>query len=329
MACCTPARQNQAPVEPAGGIIPGIALGAQANLISIAACTFTMGNDGADAVPTDGEGPVRRVSVESFSIGATTITNREFGDFVRATRYVTDAERLGSSFVFYLQVPPEARKQVRQAVKDTPWWLSIADASWQRPEGPGSHVYERLDHPVVHVSWNDALAYCAWTGARLPTEAEWECAARGGSEDTRFPWGDDLMQSGTPRCNVWRGRFPNEPDDGWLPQPIAAAAGEPNAFGLFNVCGNVWEWCADWFSPAYHAQTAAEDPHFARPTGRRSMRGGSFLCHDSYCNRYRIAARSSNSPESSSSNLGFRIVLRAEGGIRPTDDEGSARQAGR
>jgi formylglycine-generating enzyme len=266
------------------------------------------GNDGTDAVPGDGEGPVRRVSVGSFSIGATTVTNRAFGDFVRATRYVTDAENVGSSFVFYLQVPSEPRKHLRQAVKDTPWWLPVADASWQRPEGPSSHIYKRLDHPVVQVSWNDAQAYCAWAGAHLPTEAEWECTARGGREGSRFPWGDDLMEKGVPRCNVWRGSLPNAPEEGWEPEPVAGAKGLPNGFGLINVCGNVWERCADWFSSAYHRETAMVNPLLALPTGPRSMRGGSFLCHDSYCNRYRIGARSANTPESSSSNLGFRIA---------------------
>jgi formylglycine-generating enzyme len=308
VACCVPTRQDQAPAAAVPAVVPGAAPGMANNLIPIGPCTFTMGNDGADAVPADGEGPARRVSLDSFLIAATTVTNRAFGDFVRATHYVTDAERLGSSFVFYLQVSSEQRSHVRQAVKDTPWWLPVADASWQRPEGPASHIYARLDHPVVHVSWNDAQAYCAWAGARLPTEAEWECAARGGREGTRFPWGDDLMRDGTPRCNVWLGSFPNAPQSGWHPEPLAAASGEPNAFGLFNVCGNVWEWCADWFSAAYHIQTAASNPMFVHPTGRRSMRGGSFLCHDSYCNRYRVAARSSNSPDSASSNLGFRIA---------------------
>lgn len=278
------------------------------NLIPIESSTFKMGNEGVDAVPADGEGPVRRVWLPVFSIAATTVTNRAFGDFVRATRYVTDAERLRSSFVFYLQMAPEARNQHRHAVRDTPWWLSVVDASWQRPVGPGSHIYERLDHPVVHISWNDAQAYCAWTGTRLPTEAEWECVARGGREDSSFPWGDDLTQNGVPRCNVWRGTFPNSPEAGWCPGPVAAADGEPNGFGLINVCGNVWEWCADWFSPTYHTETAVENPLFTRSTGRRSMRGGSFLCHESYCNRYRVAARSSNTPESASSNLGFRVA---------------------
>ena len=308
MACCVLARRDQVPAAAAPTIAPGAAADAPTNLIPIGACTFTMGSESSEAVPADGEGPVRRVSLDTFSIAATSVTNRAFGAFVRATRYVTDAERLGSSFVFYLQVPLEYRQHVRQAVQDTPWWLALADASWQRPEGPGSHIYERIDHPVVHVSWNDAKAYCSWAGARLPTEAEWEFAARGGREGARFPWGDDLMRNGVPRCNVWRGSFPNAPEAGWRPQPVAAADGEPNALGLINACGNVWEWCADWFSSAYHRETAAQNPLFAQPTGRRSMRGGSFLCHASYCNRYRVAARSSNSPESSSGNLGFRIA---------------------
>src|SRR5262245_34345708 len=307
-ACCVPEREDKAAVVVPTVAAFGAARSARPDLVHISACTFTMGNALTDAVAADGEGPVRQVSLDPFLIAATTVSNREFGDFVRATRYVTDAERLGYSFIFYLQVPPERRIHIRQVVKDLPWWLPIADASWQRPEGPGSHVYERLDHPVVHVSWNDAQAYCAWTGARLPTEAEWECAARGRLEGCRFPWGDDLMRNGAPRCQVWRGSFPNAPEAGWRPQTVAVAAGEANGYGLFNVCGNVWEWCADWFSPTYHCETPADNPLFTGATGRRSMRGGSFLCHVSYCNRYRVAARSSNTPDSSSSNLGFRLA---------------------
>jgi len=307
-ACCVPDKAETAPAAAPRILAVGAAASAPSNLVEISASSFTMGNAFTDAVAADGEGPVRRVSLDAFSIAPTTVTNGEFGDFVRATRYVTDAERLGHSFVFYLQVPSEARTQIRQVAKDLPWWLPIADASWQRPEGPGSHIYQRLNHPVVHVSWNDAQAYCAWAGARLPTEAQWECAARGGLEGRRFPWGDVLAANGAPRCHVWRGVFPNAPATGWWPQPIAAADGEANGYGLFNVCGNVWEWCADWFSPAYHRETATDNPLFTGATGRRSMRGGSYLCHDSYCNRYRVAARGSNTPDSSSSNLGFRLA---------------------
>jgi sulfatase modifying factor 1 len=144
---------------------------------------------------------------------------------------------------------------------------------------------------VVHVSWHDARAYCEWARVRLPTEAQWEYAARGGLEQRRYPWGDELEPQGRPRCNIWRGGFPNEPAPGWQPGTVPAGAFEPNGWGLHNVSGNVWEWCDDWFSP-----------------GRRSMRGGSFLCHDSYCNRYRVAARGSNTPASSASNCGFRVA---------------------
>ena len=264
------------------------------DVCAIPAGTFTMGNDGLDAVPGDGEGPTRRVALDTYSIGTATVTNAEFAAFVRATRHVTDAERLGSSFVFYLQVPEAERAAATRVVAGLPWWLPVEHASWQRPEGPGSHVRERLAHPAVHVSWNDATAYCAWAGARLPSEAEWERAARGGLEGRRFAWGDELFDAaGLPRCNVFRGDFPNAPSPGWAPRPIESRAGEPNGFGLYNVCGNVWEWC------------------FERLEGdQRPLRGGSFLCHDSYCNRYRVAARSANTADSTTSNIGFRVVAR-------------------
>ncbi len=257
----------------------------------IPAGTFTMGNDGPDAVPGDGEGPTRRVTLDAFRIGAGAVTNVEFAAFVRATRYVTDAERLGSSFVFCLQVSEAERAAAPAVISGLPWWLPVAHASWQRPEGPGSHVRDRPGHPVVHVSWHDATAYCGWVGTRLPSEAEWERAARGELEGKRFAWGDELFDAdGVPRCNVFRGEFPQAPLPGWQPRPVDARAGDPNGYGLFNVCGNVWEWCED-----------------APSANLRSLRGGSFLCHDSYCNRYRVAARSANTPDTSTSNIGFRV----------------------
>src|SRR3546814_231014 len=210
-------------------------------------------------------------------MGSTAVTNREFGDFVRATGYVTTAERLGSSFVFYLQVPLAARQAIRQVPRGLPWWLAIEQACWQRPEGPGSHIHARLDHPVVHMSWDDAQAYCSWAGLRLPTEAEWEYAARGGLDQQLYPWGDTLEPDGRPRCNIWRGNFPNEPHACWQPQTVPARWFEPNGHGLYNVSGNAWEWCADWFSPTYNADTDVLDPFQETPTQRRSMRGGSFL----------------------------------------------------
>ena len=251
-----------------------------------------MGNDGPGAVPGDGEGPTREVQVDAFEIGATTVTNEEFAQFVRMTRYVTDAEWLGASFVFHLQVPATLGTNLQRSVHALPWWRSIEHACWQRPEGPGSHIRDRLAQPVVHVTWNDAVAYCDWARVRLPTEVEWERAARGGLEGRRFPWGDELLDTrGLPRCNIFRGKFPDLPSQGWRPGPIDACSGEANGFGLYNACGNVWEWCADAIGGEL-----------------RPLRGGSFLCHDSYCNRYRVAARNSNTRDSCASNIGFRVV---------------------
>ncbi len=310
--CCTPARETTAAAGRESGPAPARTVDTSQRpgpaLVQIPATRFAMGNDAADGFIEDGEGPSRMVSLSAFAIAPTTVTNREFADFVRATRHVTDAERLGSSFVFYLQVDAAVRREIRTLPPGLPWWIDLANACWQRPEGPGSHVRDRPEHPVVHVSWHDCAAYCAWSGTRLPTEAEWECAARGGLAGRRYPWGDELEQDGAARCNIWRGGFPNEPAVGWLPGTVPAASFEPNGFGLYGTAGNVWEWCADWFMPAYHRETVAQDPHGTVNTGRRSMRGGSFLCHDSYCNRYRVAARGSNSPSSSASNIGFRVA---------------------
>jgi sulfatase modifying factor 1 len=289
--CCAPARDD---VREREAVAPAAAQVPREGFVHVPAGEFAMGNDGPDANPGDFEGPVRHVRVDAFSIGAATVTNRAFGAFVDATGYVTDAERCEASFVFYLQVPADRRASLRRVVQGLPWWAEVPGACWRRPEGPGSHVRERLGHPVVHVSWHDARAYCAWAGARLPSEAEWECAARGGLAGKRFAWGDELVVDGVPRCNVFRGDFPNRPAPGWSPAPVPAASGQANGYGLFNVCGNVWEWCEDWFAP-----------------GQRAMRGGSFLCHDSYCNRYRVAARGANTPASTASNIGFRAVTLA------------------
>ncbi|MCU4802224.1 formylglycine-generating enzyme family protein [Halobacteria archaeon HArc-gm2] len=276
--------------------------------------TFSMGTDDDVGYPEDGEGPERSVTVDPFYIDKFAVTNAQFLQFVKETDYTTDAERYGWSFVFHEFVDEESA--VRQRVPGTEWWCVVAGANWFRPTGPDSHVVEDdlLKHPVTHVSWRDARAYADWAGKRLPTEAEWEYAARGGHDDRRYPWGDELVPDDEHRCNVWQGDFPeqNTGADGYLgTAPVDAF--EPNDFGLSNVCGNVWEWCADWFSPDYHASDAYDPDN---PTGppdgdERVMRGGSYLCHESWCNRYRLAARSKNAPDASTGNIGFRCVVDA------------------
>jgi formylglycine-generating enzyme required for sulfatase activity len=282
--------------------------------------SFQMGSSQPARFPDDGEGPARQVTLSHFAIACHTVSNTQFGDFVRETHYTTDAERYGWSFVFEGLIPPERRDAGLRRSAETPWWLAVPHAYWAQPEGPASTVLDRLDHPVVHVSWNDARAYCHWSGTRLPTEAEWELAARGDLEQARFPWGNEVLVNGEHRCNIWQGQFPvlNTIEDGYLgTAPVHSY--KPNGHGLHNVVGNVWEWCADHFSPSYHSETPARDPLGSTPGTRRALRGGSFLCHESYCDRYRVAARSSNIFDSSSSNIGFRVAQsRASASRTPT-----------
>jgi formylglycine-generating enzyme required for sulfatase activity len=198
-----------------------------------------------------------------------------------------------------------------RGVAAAPWWRQVAGAAWHHPEGPQSDLAERGDHPVVHVSWRDAAAFCEWSGTRLPTEAEWEFAARGGGVG-EFPWGNELEPGGEHRMNVFQGTFPSldTGDDGFAgTAPVDAFT--PNGYGLYNVTGNVWEWCADWFDPRFYQYSPRRDPRGADSGERRVMRGGSYLCHHSYCRRYRVAARSSNAPDSSTGNLGFRVAADA------------------
>jgi sulfatase modifying factor 1 len=270
---------------------------------------FMMGTDDREGFPDDGEGPVRAVTIKPFYIDPYAVTNAEFGEFIRSTGYKTEAEQFGWSFVFHLFVSPETAAKVKHVVQRTPWWWNVEGADWAHPEGPDSSVEDRLDHPAIHISWNDAVAYCRWAGKRLPTEAEWEYAARGGLVQKRYPWGDLLKPGSEHLCNIWQGKFPdkNNCSDGYAgTAPVHAFP--PNGYGLYNVSGNVWEWCGDWFSPTWHLTGTRVDPKGPQHGTNRVMRGGSYLCHKSYCNRYRVAARSSNTPDSSSGNMGFRCA---------------------
>jgi sulfatase modifying factor 1 len=281
-------------------------------MMAITAADFSMGSDDPGAYTEDGETPVRRVHVETFRIDSRCVSNADFADFAESTGYLTDAERLGSSFVFSGLLPDDAPPT--RAVVGAEWWRELPGADWRHPEGPWSTVDDRGDHPVVHVSWNDAVAYCAWAGTRLPTEPEWEYAARGGLEGCRFPWGTKLLPEGEHRMNVWQGRFPttNTLADGFLgPAPVDAFP--PNGYGLYNMTGNVWEWTADaWTTVPARTVGPVLVPGGVPAGERQVLKGGSYLCHASYCFRYRVSARMGNTPDSSTGNIGFRCAAPAD-----------------
>lgn len=283
----------------------------RSRMVALPGGTFLMGSDYSQGFPLDGEGPVRAITLRPFAIDRTPVTNRLFRAFIDATDYRTEAEVFGWSFVFWAHIPrARFRDLVEDTVAVTPWWCKVPGAKWYAPEGPGSNTNGREEHPAVHVSWNDATAYARWSGQRLPTEAEWEYAARGGLEQKLYPWGDKLRPNGEHRCNIWQGDFPqnDSADDGYAgTSPVGAYP--PNGYGLDSITGNTWEWCADWFNTEFHRSASPIDPP-GPPAGTcRAIKGGSFLCHKSYCNRYRVAARTSNTPDSSASNIGFRCAL--------------------
>lgn len=275
---------------------------------SIPAGTFEMGDSSGDRNAADGEVPLHPVSLSAFSIDATSVTNEAFDAFIEATGYRTEAEQFGYSAVFHLAVTAPD-DDILGAPPQTPWWRGVRGAHWRRPGGAGSSIDDLADHPVVHVSWNDAVAYCDWAGRRLPTEAEWEYAARGGIAGAKYPWGDDEVDAGGWRANIFQGHFPtlNTAEDGWA-TTAPARTFVPNGYGLWQPVGNVWEWCADRFDASYYAVSAASDPAGPAEGDARVLRGGSYLCHISYCNRYRNSARSQNTPDSSMGNAGFRTV---------------------
>jgi formylglycine-generating enzyme len=308
--CCAPSRQDLPVLRLPGRTGTRRTRRSTAGLVRLDGGEFLMGTDDRDGFPADGEGPVRTVSLRPFWMAPFAVSNDDFASFVNATGHVTEAERFGWSFVFAALLPDN--HPPTRAAAQAPWWRQVIGANWRNPEGPGSSVTERMRHPVVHVAFTDALAYCRWAGVRLPTEAEWEYAARGGLEQARYPWGHDLTPHGEHRCNIWQGRFPehNTMDDGFLgTAPVDAY--EPNGFGVYNASGNVWEWCGDWFDATFHQHGPWSDP-MGPPSGvAKVIRGGSYLCHRSYCNRYRVAARTANTPDSSTGNMGFRVALDA------------------
>ena len=268
---------------------------------------FTMGTD-QPVLPQDGEAPARLTEVSDFYINRYEVSNGEFAAFVEETGYITEAEKFGDSFVLDMLLSEAVKSEITQAVMNAPWWLPVKDASWRLPEGKDSTISHRMGHPVVHVSWNDAVAFCEWAGGRLPTEAEWEYAARGGLEDRLYPWGNNPHPRGEHWMNVWQGDFPQENTaaDGYVgTAPVHSFP--PNRYGLHNTAGNVWEWTSDWWA-IRHTADFRKDPQ-GPPTGKDKVKkGGSYICHPNFCFRYRCAARSQNTPDSSASNLGFRCA---------------------
>jgi sulfatase modifying factor 1 len=277
------------------------------DFVDIAGGAFIMGTNEDYRYPGDGEGPAREITLGAFRITKHSVSNAQFAAFIDDTGYRTETQQYEWSFVYHLFLPddfPDTR-----AVEATPWWRQVYGADWAHPAGPHSNLDGLADHPVVHVTWTDAQAYCTWAGVRLPTEAEWEMAARGGLVQQRFVWGDEFAPDGQTMCNIFEGSFPveNTAEDGYIgTSPIDAFP--PNGFGLHDMAGNVWEWTNDWFNTEFHADGPRTNPQ-GPPSGQaKAMRGGSYMCHDSYCHRYRVSARSSNTPDSSAGNLGFRVA---------------------
>ena len=257
----------------------------------------------------DEEGPRRVRRIKPFRMMETAVTNAMFAQFVEETGYQTDAERFGWSFVFMHNVSAEVA--ATQGVVGVEWWRRVDGATWRLINGAGSEADCHDDHPVVHVSWNDARAFAAWAGGRLPSEVEWEHAARGGLGDVVFPWGDrEPDEASYHPCNIWQGHFPqvNTGADGYA-ATAPAAAYEPNGYGLYNMCGNVWEWASEPMRLRSLSKAARQEAK--RYKGAKILKGGSFLCHKSYCFRYRIAARTGNTPDTSTAHQGFRLVFDA------------------
>lgn len=299
-SCCSGLDRGGSQSKPQR-VVAGLRQGRPGRLVHLSGGRVRIGTD-APVLPMDGEGPQRLVELRPFAIDPFATTNAEFQIFADETGYVTDAERFGWSLVFRAFVPRVTPDML--SPEGPLWWCRVAAACWKHPEGLGSSIADRRDHPVTHVSWNDAQAFAVWAGARLPSEAEWEYAASGGGTG-RYPWGDGEPDDIFLPCNIWQGRFPdnNTAADGFAgTAPVDAFA--PNGFGLFNMVGNAWEWAADPF----RIRSIARAAKARNAKGDRLLKGGSYLCHRSYCHRYRIAARTGVSPDSSTGHAGFRLV---------------------
>jgi formylglycine-generating enzyme required for sulfatase activity len=320
---------------------PSAELNALPGMVWIPGGEFTMGTDSELGWPD--EKPAHRVKVDGFWMDATEVTNAEFSRFVEATNYVTTAEKPPNVEEILRQMPPGTPPPPKEKLvpgslvfKPTAgpvdtrdfsqWWHWTPGASWKHPDGPGSNLQGKDDHPVVQVSWDDAVAYANWAGKRLPTEAEWEFAARGGLEGKPYVWGDEKPGAGGKwQCNIWQGDFPyrNTAEDGYE-RTAPAKSYPPNGYGLYDTAGNVWEWCADWYDRELYRRRAGNGVA-VNPTGpdrtidpqrpfmpQRVQKGGSFLCNDSYCSRYRPSARHGCSPDTGMSHVGFRCVMTRE-----------------
>ncbi len=305
-SCCPAGPRGARPPEAAPETLPAGHLRPAADAVPIPGGKALLGAH-SPGIPDDGEDPQRDVRLKPFRIGATTVTNAQFKAFIDATGYVTEAERFGWSFVFWAQVPEHLGPT--QAVVGVSWWRKVDGATWRHVNGPGTMAQAwHPDHPVVQVSWNDAQAYARWVGGRLPTEAEWEHAARGGLGAVTFPWGEQEPDDTTFQpCNIWQGQFPdsNTQQDGFA-ATAPAGSFDPNGYGLFNMAGNVWEWTSEPYRIRSLKKSVRQ--RLTGMKGYKLSKGGSFLCHRSYCFRYRIAARSGTSPDSTTTHQGFRVV---------------------